>query len=44
MRRCPRSSGRPPHKLVEIGNGIEPVQDGGLYVELISAAFLRRIA
>jgi hypothetical protein len=27
-------------KLVEIGNGIEPVQDGRIFIELVNAAFL----
>jgi hypothetical protein len=28
------------HKLVEIANGIEAVQDGRIYIELVNSAFL----
>lgn len=31
-------------KLIEIANGIEAVQDGRIYIELVSARFWRRAA
>ena len=29
-----------PHKLVEIANGVEAVQDGRIYIERVNAPFL----
>jgi|SRR6516165_1047605 len=30
-------------KLVEIASGIEPVQDGRIYIELVNAEFMRKL-